>query len=173
MDYKEDDVIIFEKSDSRFMYLVLDGAVALYTNYKTPDEYLYGVVSRNRTFGEVGLLTHSRSPYTAVATTDVKVAVFSEHELGAFVRNYPEQSLGIMRSIAKMSRVFSLNLKMVLEEHKNATRFEEICADALQMPENHVVEAEGAESGQSEATGYRRPVKPEWRSSAGIKNRPH
>lgn len=132
-EYTEDTVIIREKGSSKFMYLILDGSVALYTDYGTSDEYLYGVLGKGKTFGEIGLLTHGESIYTVVAISDVKVALFSENELGAFIRRYPDNALGVMRSMAKLNELFRINLRMVMEENKENVRYRELCESAIKQ----------------------------------------
>lgn len=154
MDYKEDDIILKEKAESRFMYLILQGEVALYSGYQTKEEYLFGLVGKGKTFGEIGLLNHENSIYTAVAVTNVKVAVFSEFELGSFIRNYPDQALGVMRSVARMNKVFKMNLKMVMEENKDYAKYKEVYLEAMKSgPEEETVEVTAEDAN------------PEWRSS--------
>lgn len=133
LDFNEDDVILTEKSPSRFMYLILEGSVALYTNYGTSDEYLYGLLSKGKTFGEIGLLNHEENVYTVVAISPVKVAVFSENELGNFIRGYPDHALGVMRSIAKMNQIFRVNLKMLMEENKDYSSYKALYEDAIKQ----------------------------------------
>lgn len=133
LDFNEDDVILTEKSTSRFMYLILEGSVALYTNYGTSEEYLYGLLSKGKTFGEIGLLNHEESIYTVVAISPVKVAVFSENELGSFIRGYPDHALGVMRSIAKMNQIFRINLEMAMEENKDNSRYRRLYEDAIKQ----------------------------------------
>lgn len=131
LDYNEDDVIMTENTPGRYMYLILDGSVALYSNYKTPEEYLYGILGKGKTFGEMGLLTHEESIYTVVALSKLKVAVFSENELGSFIKGYPEHALGVMRSIAKMNQLFRINLKMVIDENKDNLRYRSLYEDVI------------------------------------------
>lgn len=133
LDYEEDDVILTEKSTSRVMYLILEGSVALYTDYGTSKEYLYGLLGKGKTFGEMGLLNHEESIYTVVAISPVKVAVFSENELGSFIRSYPDYALGVMRSIAKMNQIFRVNLKMVMEENKDYAKYRKLYDDAIKQ----------------------------------------
>ena len=133
LEYKEDDVILTEKSASRFMYLILEGSVALYANYGTSSEYLYGLLGKGKTFGETGILNHEESIYTVVAISPVKVAVFSENELGSFIRGYPDHALGVMRSIARMNQIFRVNLKMVMEENKDYSRYRTLYEDAIKQ----------------------------------------
>lgn len=114
----EGTVIINENSVNKYMYLVIKGTVALYVNYKKPDEYLLGLCNKGKVFGEMGLLCHGESYYTAVAETDVTVALFSEFELEHFIKGYPTQALGMMRAVARMNQVLNVNLKMIMEENK-------------------------------------------------------
>lgn len=133
LDFYEDDVILKEKSTSRYMYLILEGSVALYSNYGKSDEYLYGLLGKGKTFGEIGLLNHEESVYTVVAISPVKVAVFSENELGNFIRGYPDYALGVMRSVAKMNKIFRVNLEMVMEENKDYARYKSFYEDAIKQ----------------------------------------
>lgn len=133
LDFKEDEIILKEKSPGRYMYLILEGSVALYSNYGTSTEYLYGILSKGKTFGEIGLLNHEKSIYTVVAISPVKVALFSENELGNFIRGYPDYALGVMRSIAKMNQLFRINLEMVIEENKDYTRYRKLYEDVIKQ----------------------------------------
>lgn len=133
LEYKEDDIILKENTIGRHMYLILEGAVALYSNYGTPDEYLYGLLGKGKTFGEIGILTHEESIYSVVAISDVKVAIFSENELGSFIREYPDYAIGVMRSVAKMSQIFRVNLEMVTEENKDYARYRTLYEDAIKQ----------------------------------------
>jgi len=117
-EYKEDAIIIMEKTINKHLYMVLDGTVALYINYKKPDEYFLGLCSKGNAFGEIGVLCHEESIYTAVAVTDVQLALFSENEIDSFVKGYPEQAIGVMRLMARINKLLDLNLRMVVEEQK-------------------------------------------------------
>lgn len=133
LEYKEDDIILKEKASNHHMYLILEGSVALYSNYGTPDEYLYGILGKGRTFGEIGLLTHEDSIYSAVAVSNVKVATFSENELDHFIEKYPDYAIGVMRSIAKMNQIFRANLKMVTEEFKDYAKYRTLYEDVIKL----------------------------------------
>lgn len=117
--YAEDSLIIMENTINKYIFMVLEGSVALYMNYKKPDEYLLGLCNKGNAFGEVGVLCHEESIYTAVAATDTVVAVFSEAELGSFVRGHPDQVIGIMKMMARINRILNLNLRMVIEDNKS------------------------------------------------------
>lgn len=127
----ENTVIIKEKKENDMMYMVLSGTVALYINYRKDDEYLLGLCSKGTVFGEMGLLCHEPSMYTAVSLSEVKVASFTEAELEQFVITYPGQTLGIMRSTARMNKVLTLNLKMLMEDNKEEARLVKMLSEAM------------------------------------------
>lgn len=129
--YEEDEIILKEKSEDRFMYLVLEGSVALYMNYRKKDEYLLGVCNKGNTFGEMGLLCHEENMYTAVAFSKATVAMFSEFELGSFIRGYPDQALGLMSNIARMNKVLNINLKMVLEDNQQLELYKKMYSEIM------------------------------------------
>lgn len=114
--YKEDTVILREGEEGKYMFLVIEGNVALYINYQKENEYLLGMCNKGNVFGEMGILCHDLSMYTAVAVNDVKAVKIAEEELGSFIKKYPEQAIGIMRSTARMNKVLNVNLKMLMEE---------------------------------------------------------
>lgn len=129
--YEEDTIILREKGVNNQMYMVTSGTVALYVNYGKEEEYLLGLCNKGTVFGEMGILCHSPSIYTAVAVTDVVAATFSEHELDYFIKTYPDKALGIMRSTARLNSVFSLNIKMMMEDHKKDVELLKMYSDAM------------------------------------------
>lgn len=147
--YNEDDVIIYEKADSRFMFMVLEGSVALYINYKQEDEYLLGICNKGNIFGEMGLLCHDANLYTAVAFTKVTVVRFSESELGSFIKSFPEKALGIMRNTARMNKVLNLNLKMVMKDSQQLEMYKQMYSEMISENEDEKEEE----------------VSPKWRST--------
>lgn len=147
MSFPEDSIIIRENSNSQYMYIVVKGTIALYMNYKKKNEYLLGLCSKGKTFGELGVLCHEKSTYTAVATDDVAVVAFSENELENFVKKYPLEALGVMRNMARMNNILNLNLKMVMSENEDSGAYDEIVKKMV----------EGKLAGT--------PVKPTWRST--------
>lgn len=143
--YKKDAIILMENGVNRQMYMVLSGTVALYMNYGKADEYLIGLCNKGTVFGEVGILCHRPSVYTAVAETDVCAATFSEYELGEFVREYPDQAIGIMRSAARINSVLSLNLKMMVEDSKQEEIILKSLSEALKANESDSDEEENVD----------------------------
>lgn len=124
--YKEDSIIIKEGATSKKIFVVLEGAVALYMNYGQEDEYLFGVVGKNKTFGEMGALSEASSIYTAVAFSDVKLAWFDERSLGIFFKEYPDYAINMVKNLSKSYMVLKNNLSMALEEVNYLSRNQKI-----------------------------------------------
>ncbi len=116
VDFKEDDIIIREGKVDVQMYIVVEGSVALYSNYGTDDERVLGICGVNKLFGELGLLTGAPSPYTAVAFSDVKLAYFTKNNLMSFIKGYPDMAMKILYNIAKMNELLSENLSLLYKE---------------------------------------------------------
>ena len=129
--YEEATIILKEGSNREQMFMVISGTVGLYVNYGKPNEYLLGLCNKGTIFGEMCILCHTPSMYTAVAETDTVTANFSEHELDFFIKSYPDRAIGIMRSISRMNNILSVNLKMVLTESQKEPAFLDILSDAL------------------------------------------
>ncbi|MEG2349513.1 MAG: cyclic nucleotide-binding domain-containing protein, partial [Hungatella sp.] len=97
----EDDLILVQGSTKREMYKILSGKAALYFNYGTPDEYLVGVLSEQRCFGELSILCGKPSPYSVVALGEVLVLHITEHTFDDFIKNNTQNAIGIMRNLAR------------------------------------------------------------------------
>ncbi len=140
IEFKEDDVIIKEGAISTHMYMIIEGAVALYINYGTPDEYLLGISGKNKCIGEMGALVKDTSIYTAVAFNDVKCMLFSETELGTFLKDCPTQAITLLKSLASNSRVFRENCKMILDERNVAIQEHDIYKNMLKHNRSHSID---------------------------------
>lgn len=114
--YEEDRIIITEGKPNDKMFLVLEGAVALYINYGMENEYVLGVKGKNKIFGEMSMLAEENSLYTAVAFSDAKVAWFQAGNLDQFLNGYPGCAVDFLKNIAKNNSVLQKSFSMMLEE---------------------------------------------------------
>ena len=55
--FSEDEVVISEGQRNTEMYKIVSGQAAIYFDYGKENEYLVGVLTDGRCFGEIGLLT--------------------------------------------------------------------------------------------------------------------
>lgn len=71
------------------MYKIVSGRAALYLQYGTENEYLIGVLSDGKCFGEVSVLTGKPSPYSVVAISDIMVMRIGQTGLKALFPKIP------------------------------------------------------------------------------------
>lgn len=116
MRFYEDDVILSQGSTKREMYKLISGKAAVYLNYGTPQEYLIGVLSEQRCFGELSVLCGKPSPYTVVALAEVLVLCITEHTFDNFIKHNTHNAIVIMKNLANTVATLSLNLNMMGED---------------------------------------------------------
>jgi len=124
-EYQDDAVIISEGDTKNRMYIVLEGDVILYNNYKSSDEYIIGVVKKGASFGEISLLTGNPYPYTAIAYGPVKVAWFEKNNLTSFINGYPDYAMQLFENTSKTFLLLTQNLKLAIEEINTLRRANE------------------------------------------------
>jgi len=114
--YSMDSVIFKEGEMCKKMFIILEGQVVLYHNYKKDDEYILGACGKGKTFGEMNLFTKEPCLYTAVAFSDVKLAWFERNNLDSFIKGYPEDAINLFEKLAKSYTLLGKNLQMAIEE---------------------------------------------------------
>lgn len=120
---KEDTVVIQEKEKNEFFCKVVSGSFAVFINYGQPGEYLLGIVSKGRVFGEIGFLSEMKSPYTVVANEDSLVLKIDKNNFYDFIKNNTQNAIDIMKSTSKMAGLLQehinwLNSESNLEEER-------------------------------------------------------
>ena len=116
LECKENQVIVRQGDTEKSLYKVISGSVALYINYKRKDEYLVGVLSFPKCFGEITLLTGEPSYYTVVALTDVRVLRVPEANFEAFIQADPQNAMNIMKTMARNFSMVNMNMNMLIED---------------------------------------------------------
>ncbi len=119
--FKADDVIIREGEVVPNMYLITSGSVILYLNYQKPNEYVIGICSKDRIFGEEGLLNHSESMYTAVAYNEVTMVKITDQNFNTFVRHYPDKVIGILKNISEINLMLKKDIDILMDEVNNVS----------------------------------------------------
>ena len=114
--YLAGDIVFKEKEIHPYMYKVLKGSVALYVNHEKEHENVLGILEENRFFGEISMLTGRPQVYTAVALNDVLLMRVSEEQLESFLSENRGNTLGIMKSMAKIIVTQSLDISMLMED---------------------------------------------------------
>ena len=97
------------------MYKIVSGRAALYLQYGTENEYLIGVLSDGKCFGEVSVLTGKPSPYSVVAISDIMVMRIGADRFESFISQNPRNTAEIMKnmanSIVMLAKTFSLSYR--------------------------------------------------------------
>ena len=122
--FAEETVILREGELNKEMYKIISGKVAVYLNYGKENEYLVGILSEQKCFGELGILCNAPSMYTVVAIYEVLVSKITEDEFEYFLRSNFYNVTNIIQSLAKEVRSLKCNLDMVMEEMENSSEIE-------------------------------------------------
>ena len=110
--FSEDEVIIREGETYEEMYKIVSGRAALYLQYGTENEYLIGVLSDGKCFGEVSVLTGKPSPYSVVAISDIMVMRIGAGRFESFISQNPRNTAGIMKNMANKELAESIRMKL-------------------------------------------------------------
>ncbi|MCR5421226.1 MAG: cyclic nucleotide-binding domain-containing protein [Lachnospiraceae bacterium] len=114
--YEEDSVILNEGEINPDMFKIIKGHVEIYAGYKTDKEILLGILSEQACFGELGLLLHKPSIYTAVAYSEVYIMRISDDELEDFIANNHKNIIDIMRNMANRMISMRTQIDMLLKD---------------------------------------------------------
>ena len=110
--FSEDEIIIREGETYEEMYKIVSGRAALYLQYGTENEYLIGVLSDGKWFGEVSVLTGKPSPYSVVAISDIMVMRIGADRLESFISQNPRNTAEIMKNMANKELAESIRMKL-------------------------------------------------------------
>ena len=110
--FSEDEVIIREGETYEEMYKIVSGRAALYLQYGTENEYLIGVLSDGKWFGEVSVLTGKPSPYSVVAISDIMVMRIGADRFESFISQNPRNTAEIMKNMANKELAESIRMKI-------------------------------------------------------------
>ncbi len=116
LQFAEDEIILKQGSTEKALYKIIRGKAIVYFNYGQEDEYMVGMLSEQRCFGELSILCGKPSIYTVVAYDDVLVMRIPEKDFDNFIRNNSANAIGIMHNLANTLLTLSFNINLILEE---------------------------------------------------------
>ena len=99
-------VIVKEGDKGVFMYVVLDGVVAISINEKVVEKVGPGGV-----FGEMALVDQSARVATAVAETDCTMLSINRNDFMALVKTKPDFALSLLKALAERLRFMTSKYK--------------------------------------------------------------
>lgn len=112
MQLKEGEILFKQGEESRVLYKLLAGEIALYLNYGTEDQKELARIEKDNCFGEMGVLEHKPRTATAIAMNDCVLMAFSEEQMELFISQNTKFALKIMKDLSAKLR----NANKELEE---------------------------------------------------------
>lgn len=112
----ENEVILKEEEVNRVLYKIVSGSVAMYINYGQDREYLVGVISAGKCFGETGFLVGAPSPYTIVANGDMELEEIYQDDFQRFIIENPQSAIEIMTGMAASVNLLEAHIDLLLDE---------------------------------------------------------
>ena len=89
---------------------------ALYAHTDNLTEYLIGVISAGKCFGEVSLLAGRPEQYTVVAVDRVMVMAIREEQFEGFIKDNLHNTIDIMKNMADRIVMLNKNLGLIADE---------------------------------------------------------
>ena len=114
--FSDNEVMLREGSTGSEMFKIISGKAALYLHYGEENEYLIGVLSDGKCFGEVSLLTGKPNPYTIVAVGEVMAMRITAEQFEGFVRDNTRNAVDIMKNMASRIVMLNANLNLLANE---------------------------------------------------------
>lgn len=120
--FDADTVILQQGSTKKELFKIISGKAAVYFNYGQPNEYLVGILSEQRCFGEITLLCGHPSIYTVVALSEVLLLRVTEEDFDEFIKNNYANAKAIMKNLAGNLITLSFNLNQLACEFAASDR---------------------------------------------------
>lgn len=123
--YKKGEIIFRQGDYVASIFDVLWGQVALYVDYKTPQQRLLTEVEANGFFGIVGFMESRPQNTTAVALEKTACHVITHESFSRYFQERPAKIMSVMQYMSKRIRTLSnsyLQTSQMLEEYADAER---------------------------------------------------
>lgn len=105
--YKRGAVIFTEGAQENWMFDILTGSVAIYSNYGKADQKTLAVLGEDEFFGEMGMIEHMPRSATAVCVENCHLRRITEESLDEYVNTKPAFVLTILQHTSKRLRSLS------------------------------------------------------------------
>lgn len=102
--YRKNRVIIHQSDDTNNMFILLQGAMRVYVEDEQGKQLTVRRLNPGDSFGEVALIGDFPRTASVETLTDCVVAVFTRGNYLAFLRDYPEITLALAKTLANMVR---------------------------------------------------------------------
>ena len=113
----EGTVIIQEGEANMDMYKIVSGNAEVYIGYKTENEAILGIKSKDDYFGEMGLLTGGKPAiYTVVAYSDMVLMRITDKDIDEFILNNHMDVYRIMQHMAESMYGIKYGMDMYIKD---------------------------------------------------------
>jgi 2-dehydropantoate 2-reductase len=114
--YGAGEVILKQGEKNPHLYIIMQGNVSIFTDYGKGNEYLIGVGSQGKCFGEYSCFSGNPSTYSVVADEDTIVMEIPRTDIHNFISINPKNAEEIFGSMAKQIALLSKHIEMLKNE---------------------------------------------------------
>ncbi|GBC62750.1 hypothetical protein DENIS_3727 [Desulfonema ishimotonii] len=98
------DIVFTEGRPGRHFYIVLEGAVSIWKDYRAPNQDLLAVYDPGHSFGELALIDDFPRSATVIAREPSKLLSINRHDFHQVIKTCPSIAFLIMRSMSLLIR---------------------------------------------------------------------
>lgn len=102
--YKKNMMIIQQGDDTNSMFVLIEGEMRVYVEDDQGKQLTVRILKSGSSFGEVALIGDFPRTASVVTITDCAVAAFTREKYLSFLKQHPEISLALARTLANMVR---------------------------------------------------------------------
>jgi CRP/FNR family cyclic AMP-dependent transcriptional regulator len=122
--FKKNEVILFEKDTSKYMYIIIKGKVKVIQTTEDGKEIFLAVHRAGEFFGEMSFIDGKTSPATVTAAEDCLINIISKNEFYSIINNHKKILYNLLQILCSRLReswekIQLLNLKNASERLKN------------------------------------------------------
>ncbi|GAB4296886.1 MAG: cyclic nucleotide-binding domain-containing protein [Ignavibacteriaceae bacterium] len=118
--YLPGEYIFYQGDPGLGLYIVRDGEVKIERTDDTGNAITLAVMGKGDFFGELALIDGEKRSASAIALTEVRVAVIFKPDLDEFIETYPRKGIAIMKGFSQItaSRLRRLNEDFISLQNK-------------------------------------------------------
>ncbi len=121
----KDNIVFYEGDDSKYLYLLVHGAIKLYKTSSHHKEIVLKYFNASELIGEVANFEHMPYPATAKAYTDVEILKIDFEKLKKIIYSNPELSFIIQTSLIKKIKNLEvmISTNLVLDSKERVAKY--------------------------------------------------
>lgn len=114
--YSANEYIFYQGDPGLGLYIIRDGEVTIQRSSDSGDIVSLATFYKGDFFGELALVDGEKRSASAIAKTDVRLAVMFKPDLDEFIDKFPKKGIKILHGI---SNIIASRLRKLNEEHIN------------------------------------------------------